>query len=103
MPNRETARRKAPQADGLKHSWLVKQWPENIAPGNPVAARAFIRRNRPALIRCGALARVGKDLVVLGAGWAAFLAVSMRNVEGYQCPGNRRLSASGQAGGNGAA
>jgi hypothetical protein len=86
----ERQTRKAIKADSLPQSWLVKDWPANIAPGNPVAARAFIRRNRPALIRCGAVTRIGKEITVIGVGFAQFLTENMRNVEGWQCPANKR-------------
>jgi hypothetical protein len=89
----ERQARKAVKADSLPQSWLVKNWPPNIAPGNPVAARAFVRRNRTALIRCGALSRIGKEITVIGVGFAQFLTENMRNVGTWECPANRARKA----------
>jgi hypothetical protein len=90
MPSDKHPKRIAIKVDSLPQSWSVKNWPAHVAPGGPVAGRAFIRRNMEQLLECGALSRVGKELVVLGAGYALFLSKNMTNVRGWMCPANKR-------------
>jgi hypothetical protein len=51
-------------------SWAIKDWPENVFRGDPDAALYLVRENRDELVLAGALTRVGRQLVVLGLGYA---------------------------------
>ena len=86
-------------AAALPHSWLLKDWPAGIAPGTTQRAKHFIKQNRDSLMALGALGRVGRDIVVFGAGYGAFLARSSAHVEGYDISQNlgTRLRAAAQA------
>jgi hypothetical protein len=78
-----------PKADALPHSWLVADWPSNVAPNRTSAAKHLVRVHREELIECGALCRVGRNLTIIGEGWALFLARKSKRVEGYQIAPNR--------------
>jgi hypothetical protein len=83
------AQRRTLKSDSLPHSWSLRDWPVHVYPNNSAAGRNFIRKHRSALEACGALTRVDRQLTVLGAGFAIFLAGKMANVAGYQIPPNR--------------
>ena len=71
----------------LPHSWGLHDWPAGVWPGAD-RARYVLRAHRTELIRYGALTRIGRELVVLGAGYAQFLAAQTERVESYQIPPN---------------
>jgi hypothetical protein len=78
-----------PRASPLPHSWLVSDWPADVAPNRTSAAKHLVRTHRDELIECGALCRVGRNLTILGEGYATFLARKLRRVEGYEIAPNR--------------
>ncbi len=82
-----------PKAASLPHSWLSSDWPGLVAPNRQSAANHLIRTHKDELIQCGALVRVGRNLVVLGEGYAQFLARKAKRVEGYEIAPNRAQSA----------
>ena len=71
------------RANALPHSWPVSDWPVNVYPGRASAARYLVRAHHDALLSCGALTRVGRELVVLGEGYARSLARQAESVPGY--------------------
>lgn len=82
------SKRVAPAAT-MPQSWAAKNWPDWVFPGrNPHRVRKLLKTHRAALLAHGALARVGRDLIVFGAGYGAWLAAHTSNVAGYQCPAN---------------
>jgi hypothetical protein len=68
----------------LPHSWLVSEWPSEVTPGRPSAGKNLVRTHRTELIACGALVRIGRNLTILGEGYAQFLARKARRVEGVE-------------------
>lgn len=70
-------------------SWSIETWPEHVWPGSPIRARYLIRTHRDDLLRSGALARVGRELVILGPRFERWLQKQSANVPGYECPANR--------------
>jgi hypothetical protein len=72
----------------LPHSWGFEDWPDGVWPGK-ARARYVVRANRAELMRCGALSRPGRELVVLGAGYAYWLARASDRVEGFDIAPNR--------------
>ena len=85
------------QVDSLPHSWDIMHWPVGVFPriGEETTdehlsrVRQFVRRHQAELLACGALTRVGRFKVLLGAGYAAFLAKNISRVEGYEFTGKR--------------
>jgi hypothetical protein len=65
------------KAAPLPHSWLASEWPSTEAPNRQGAAKHLIRTHRQELIACGALARIGRSVTVLGEGYAVFLSRRM--------------------------
>ena len=81
------------QKTEIPHSWDLSTWPSGLFPDDPKRARWLIRAYRDELMRCGALARVGKTLVILGKGYSAFLNQRAAHVPGY-ISNNPRMRAS---------
>jgi hypothetical protein len=84
----------------LPHSWEISTWPEGVYPsnGDPEETRRraqwLVRANRSQLMAEGALSRVGKSLVILGAGYARFLQRQACRVTEYES-NNPTLTAGG--------
>lgn len=70
-------------------SWSIQTWPASVWPNDPVRARYLVRAQRDELMRAGALARVGRELVILGDRYGRWLQRQAANVPGYECPANR--------------
>jgi hypothetical protein len=73
----------------LPHSWGIADWPAEIFPNSPERARYFVRENRRSLLEANALARVGRQLVVLGEPFDKWLRRQGRRVPGYTIAPNR--------------
>lgn len=78
------------KVDSLPHSWPVSDWPESVTPGNSRAGKHLVRVNKEELMECGALCRVGRNLMILGEGYAVFLARKMKCVEGFKIAPNQQ-------------
>jgi hypothetical protein len=74
----------------LPHSWYIEDWPPYVVPGNPSRGRHLVLMHQDELIACGALARIGRRKVLLGAGFAVFLAKSVGRVAGFEIAPNRK-------------
>lgn len=73
----------------LPHSWDLEGWPSTVFPGTTSRARYIVRTHRDELIREGALARVGRELVVFGARYVRWLEKRASEVPGYVPAPNR--------------
>jgi hypothetical protein len=73
----------------LPHSWLVSDWPPHVSPNRCNAGRQLVRAHRAELIECGALVRIGRNLTIIGEGYAQFLARKAKRVQGYEIAPNR--------------
>ena len=78
-----------PKVSPLPHSWLVSDWPLDVAPNRASAAKHLVRTHRAELIECGALCRIGRNLTMIGEGYAIFLARKLGRVSGYEIAPNR--------------
>ena len=87
--NKRERARPAPRA-GLPHSWSIESWPSDVYPHGPKSARYLVRVNRDALIAAGALTRVGREIVILGAGYAKWLMQGDATTDGVKGPSNLR-------------
>jgi hypothetical protein len=73
------------------HSWIVNRWSEfapHVAPNTTAAAKHLVRCYRNELVAAGALARLGRELVMFGGPYAVWLAKRTALVEGYKMPMN---------------
>jgi hypothetical protein len=75
-------------AEKLPHSWAVDDWPVSVYPCRASRGRYIVRTHRAELVSAGALTRVGRGLVVLGAGYSAWLAKQRTRVEGFEIAPN---------------
>jgi hypothetical protein len=67
-------------SSGVPHSWEFETWPDSYWPHDQKRAEWIARAYRKELIEAGALTRVGKTLVFIGAGYAKWLAKRSRHV-----------------------
>lgn len=74
---------------GISPSWSIESWPSHVFPGTPQRARYVLRAHRAELITCGALARVGKELIVLGDRYQRWLERHTADVMGFDIAPNR--------------
>lgn len=75
--------------ESMPQSWAIPDHPRGVYPGDPSKMKYLSRAYRDELMACGALARIGRDLVVLGAGYAAWLAKNQNRVHGFEIAPNR--------------
>jgi hypothetical protein len=80
-------------AEKIPHSWAIDHWPVHVYPHSASRARYIVRANKTALVAAGALSRVGRDLVVLGAGYSAWLAKQGGRVESFEVESLSRYQA----------
>lgn len=78
-----------PKAKSIPHSWRLADWPADVTPNRVGAAKNLVRAHRDELIECGALCRIGRDLTVIGEGYARFLARKMNRVADYAIAPNK--------------
>lgn len=81
--------RKPFAAELVPHSWDIEHWPAHVYPHTPNRGRYVVRAHRNELIDAGALIRVGRDLVVIGAPYTKFLAKRAEHVATYDIAPNR--------------
>lgn len=72
------------------HSWDLEHWPHEVYPHTESRARWLLRSHREELLVAGALVRVGRELVVIGARYSNWLQRQASNVPGYQSNANPR-------------
>ena len=77
----------------IPHSWSLKEWPEDYYPNDPSKARYMVRAHRDELTAAGALVRVGRELVIIGAPYVRWLQKKGVEVPGYECGANRDRAA----------
>lgn len=73
----------------VPHSWGIDSWPPDVWPHTPERGRYLVRSNKSDLMHAGALARVGRELVILGDRYRRWLERRARDVPGYPCAANR--------------
>lgn len=76
------------------HSWRTKDWPPFVYPGNCSSGKRIVWANQDTLVRLGALARCGRELVVFGGPYVKWLQSQGDRVSGYDLPANRPQHAS---------
>lgn len=73
----------------MPHSWSIEDWPADVFPNKPSRGRYLCRAYRDQLLAAGALTRIGRDLVVLGAGYASWLVANTGRVCDFDIAPNR--------------
>jgi hypothetical protein len=72
------------------HSWDIEHWPSAVYPHTSDKGRYLIRANRDSLLAAGALTRVGRDLVIIGAYFSKWLSSQAARVAPYEIAPNSR-------------
>lgn len=75
----------------IPHSWSIGTWPVDVYPHNTDRARYLVRANKSELLSAGALARVGREIVIIGHRYARWLERQAGAVPGFECPANRTM------------
>ena len=70
-------------------SWDVKEWSPTDFPHSAARAKHLIRQYRDELVEAGALVRIGRCLVIIGAPYRDWLGKHTHGVAGYMIPPNR--------------
>jgi hypothetical protein len=73
----------------LPYSWTIKTWPRDVHPFDGAKARHLLRVHQANLVAAGALTRIGHEIVVLGAGYARWMASNVTRVVEYDVAANR--------------
>ena len=81
--------RAKPAGSTLPHDWTYETWPPDVYPYNKARARHMVKANRDKLLAAHALTRIGREIVVLGAGYARWLASNAKRVTEYEIAANR--------------
>lgn len=76
-------------AEAAPHSWDLENWPESVYPHRTSRARYMLRAHRDSLVAAGALSRVGREIIVLGAPYTKWLQARASDVSGYEVAANR--------------
>jgi hypothetical protein len=83
------SKQRNPVAQPAPHSWAIENWPAHVYPHSPGKGRYLIRSNRTKLVEAGALTRVGRDLVVMGAPYSKWLESLAGRVDDFHIAPNR--------------
>lgn len=78
----------------LPHSWDLEGWPPSVFPGTTSRGRYIVRSHRDDLLKEGAIARVGREIVIFGARYARWLERRAADVPGYVPAPNRKAPVS---------
>ncbi|MGH8228270.1 MAG: hypothetical protein ACREU3_10275 [Steroidobacteraceae bacterium] len=73
----------------IPHSWDVEHWPAGVYPHSEGRARYLIRTYKDELLREGAMSRVGRELVFLGARYSRWLERRAAYVPDFEIAPNR--------------
>jgi hypothetical protein len=84
-----TTRKPTAPVAQIPHSWTFATWPKDVYPNDGKRGRLVCRANKTALVAEGALTRIGREVVVLGHGYARFLVKQAGKVLDFDVPANR--------------
>lgn len=68
----------------VPHDWTIKTWPPGVFPYDGKKAKRWIRTNQKALVKAGAITRIGRDIVIIAAGWFRWYAANAKRVADYE-------------------
>lgn len=72
----------------VPHSWSIADWPPGVYPNDPKRGRYLVREHKTDLLTSGALSRVGRELVVIGAAYSRWLQRQASRVPEFECAAN---------------
>jgi hypothetical protein len=87
-------------ANPVPATWRIAQWPADVYPCTPTQGKRLCLAHRDELIKALALARIGRELVVIGSSYMRWLASKADRVAGYEIGPNTAVHAA-KRGGNG--
>lgn len=70
------------------HSWSIADWPPGVYPNDPKRGRYLVREHKADLLASGVLARVGRELVIMGARYSRWLERQASRVPDFECAAN---------------
>jgi hypothetical protein len=87
----------APSATNHPHSWSVRMWPVGVWPNDAKKAMYILRMHGKELLAAGALARVGRERIVIGGPFVRWIAKQASRIPDYPVAANLRRAARGDA------
>lgn len=80
-------------SDIKTRSWSVPMWPADVYPNTPTRARRVLRQYRNELMACGALARIGRELIVFAEPYSKWVRSKASAVAGFKiAPNEKRVA-----------
>jgi hypothetical protein len=76
------------EVEKIPHSWELKNWPANVWPHHGEKVKWLIISKKTELMKCGALVRPGRLLVVLGAQYLGWLQRQSSRVDDFDIAPN---------------
>lgn len=76
----------------LLQSWSLRTWEQqapHVWPGNADLARKILRAHKAELHAAGALCRIGRELIFIGAGYQRWLSSNAHRVTEFDVPMNK--------------
>jgi hypothetical protein len=84
----------------VPNTWTWGDWPPDVYPFNGTSGKRLIHKNEMALLKAGALTRVGHKMIVMGPGYMRWMALQAVRVNSeYEVPANRPQHAPKRFGG----
>lgn len=74
-------------------SWSLNDWPPDIYPNDSLRARRVLRVHRKELMQCGAVSRIGRELVVFGEPYVRWVKSKAQNVADFKVAANEARKA----------
>ncbi len=84
-------------AEPAPHSWDLEHWPQAVYPHTTGRARYMVRAHKTELMAAGALSRVGRELIVLGARYTKWLESRATAVPDFEVAANRKRAPEAKA------
>jgi hypothetical protein len=78
-------------------SWDLEHWPAHVYPHDKARARYLIRAHKCELIAAGALARIGREFVIIGMPYTRWLQKQTTRAAVYDIAPNRASRIEGEA------
>ncbi|WP_157071726.1 hypothetical protein [Steroidobacter denitrificans] len=74
-------------------SWSLADWPDDVYPNDSLRARRVLRVYRKELMSCGAVSRVGRELVVFADPYIRWVKSKAERVQNFKVAANEARKA----------